>query len=118
MLLTELGELLPADVLARLLDTLGGTRLYLPYDPATADGRAAVARDVLGPHWPAFHANWCGTHVTLPTAADARRSNRDACIREARAAGASVDDLALAYRLTRRRVQQIVAAGRASDRAA
>lgn len=118
MIRAELGSLLPPDVLARLLDALGGTRLYLPHDPATVDGRAAVARDVLGEHWPVFHATWRGAHVTLPTAADARRIVRDTCIREARAAGASVDELALSYGLTRRRVQQIVAAGRASDRAA
>lgn len=106
----DLVRLLGERLAAQLIALHGGLRIYVPKS-GEPRGDARAVRALLLDRWQVFVDVYAGDAVVLPRRIGDDLAARDACIRDARAQGERVNSVAARYRITRRRVQQIVATG-------
>lgn len=107
----SLGEVVDAigiDAALRLVEQLGGTRLYVP--ERMTPNHPVVA--LLGhKHAYTLASQFGGDQIILPRCVAAMRALRDTAIREQRSGGASTKTLALKHGLTERQIYAILAGG-------
>ena len=114
-LLVEIAERIGLDAALKLADAFGGIRIYVPISP----GADNVLTACIGLDKARELARYLGSGIaTFPTAKPLYTYARDVGIRRAHANRASCRELALRYRLSERRVWEILAAGRAPELAA
>lgn len=106
--LSDVIDVIGIDATLRLVEHLGGTRLYIP--EAITPEHPVVA--MLGHHNGfALAERFGGEQLLLPRCIAAVRAVRDASIRAQRAGGASTKKLALSHGLTERQIYAILACG-------
>lgn len=107
--LAEMLEVVSVEAVAAIVDHYGGRELYVP---TQAEGAHRLAELIGAEELAALIGRFGRETLYLPRADRARRLVRDHHIRELRAKGASVDDLAQRFRLTTRQVFNILSKGR------
>lgn len=106
--LTDIADLIGLPATLDLVDAWGGVRMYFPSPRALSDVHPLV--QVLGGETAVrLCERFGGTDVLLPRALDALRRARDRLIHHEHAQGASGRTLALRYRLSERRLWEILA---------
>ncbi|AFL76207.1 Mor transcription activator family protein [Thiocystis violascens] len=115
--LREIADLIGLPGALDLVDTWGGVRLYLPLAHHLPDHHALVAR--LGRDAAErLCERFGGADLAIPRALAALRAARDRLICHEHAHGSPARALALRYRLSERRVWEILAGADARDAAA
>ncbi len=107
-MLDELVRTIGADGAGRLIAAFGGARLYIPHSPEPGD---ALSEAVGHATALALASVFGGDRIDVPNPPPRRVR-----ILQMRAAGASVDSIALALGCTRRRVFQVLAEARTNER--
>jgi hypothetical protein len=107
-MLEELIEMIGEEAVVKLVTAYGGTRLYVPHDPAADD---PLASSIGLPAALRLAQTYGGDRVDVPNP-----TPRRVRILQLRKIGLSVDAIARSLRCTRRRVFQVLAEARALQR--
>ncbi len=108
-----LTELIGPDATQALIAAFPGQYLYIPHPPTKSDHPIAQAIG-LGPAQ-TLSQHYGGCRPLIPMGHAQRIHNRDQQIIAAHQSGASISDLVTQFRLSPRRLRQILAKGKSAD---
>jgi len=106
--LREIADAVGLEAALRLIECWGGVRIYLPGPDRLTDDHI-LARGLGRPAAEQLCRHFGAGAYTVPRGLEALRAARDRAMRAEHADGRSARDLALAYRLSERRVWEILA---------